>query len=66
MVVQNRHEPHERWAVRDWLTHFTARSITNIKKDTSPAVNGACLFFARLLVGSCTFVMRGAKLPQWT
>ena len=47
------------------MTLNASPSRSNIKKDTSPAVNGACLYFRRLSVGSCIFVMLRAKLPEW-
>jgi hypothetical protein len=51
--------------VRHWLTPHASLRRSNIKKDTSPDQIWACLFFGRLSVGSCIFVMLRAKLPEW-
>jgi hypothetical protein len=51
--------------VRCWLTPHASQRRNNIKKDTSPDSVRACLISGRLVVGSCIFVMLGAKLPQW-
>ena len=47
------------------MTPSASPSRNNIKKDTSPAVNGACLFFGRLGGGSRIALMLGSKLPEW-